>query len=396
MRRMTNIWGAELNGLAQKEWETLREFADAQHFKRMFRAYLRLSLTLRHIVDQHRRFPAEAKEQIIELIDRIRPQIPLKHALKVIGIGRSTYQLWLQQLKYKCMGSPTHLCVKRYPHQASPDEVKTMQSWLTSEALAHWPIYSIAMLALRRKAVLLAPSTWYRYAKLLGIQRQRPSHRRKKRKLGIRAERPDAIWHADVTILDTSTVRHYIYLVVDNFSRKVLSWKVSQKLRATIRVQTLEDAHQQFLSLGRSSNISLMVDGGPENTTIEGFINDSGMDIQKLVAQRDIQFSNSMVEAHNRILKYGYLYRQKINTERQLQKVMTEAVREFNSIRPHIALNGATPDEVYLSGTIPNDQHAKALAKAKKQRVVRNRKELCNRCIINTLLLMFLIRNAFF
>lgn len=48
---------------------------------------------------------------------------------------------------------------------------------------------------------------------------------------------------------------------------------------------------------------------GPENNNIyiDNFISQSEINIQKLFALRDIDYSNSMVEAINKIVKYQYL-----------------------------------------------------------------------------------------
>lgn len=50
-------------------------------------------------------------------------------------------------------------------------------------------------------------------------------------KVGIRAARVNEIWHIDVTtvvLADKSKV--YIQAILDNYSRYVLAWHVSQKL----------------------------------------------------------------------------------------------------------------------------------------------------------------------
>ncbi|WP_246047781.1 hypothetical protein [Leptospira ilyithenensis] len=52
-----------------------------------------------------------------------------------------------------------------------------------------------------------------------------------------------------------------------------------------------------------------MTDGGSENKgELDGWINRSGVAINKIIAQKDVTFSNSQIEALNKIIKYQFLY----------------------------------------------------------------------------------------
>jgi hypothetical protein len=58
----------------------------------------------------------------------------------------------------------------------------------------------------------------------------------------------------------------------------------------------------------------------------------------------DVHYSNSLIEAHNKILKYTYLYRMAIPDGDQLGIILPKIVDDFNN-RPHISLGGLTPNE---------------------------------------------------
>jgi len=59
----------------------------------------------------------------------------------------------------------------------------------------------------------------------------------------LKATFPNQYWHADITIFKTlDNVKQYIYLVVDNYSRKILSWDMADRVSGEIRVQTLREA----------------------------------------------------------------------------------------------------------------------------------------------------------
>src|SRR5690606_11423922 len=71
-------------------------------------------------------------------------------------------------------------------------------------------------------------------------------------------------WHADVTaFLTTDKVKQYIYVVIDNFSRKILSWLTADSVSAGLRKTTIEEALEN-LNAHHHLEIQL-TDGGPEN-----------------------------------------------------------------------------------------------------------------------------------
>jgi len=135
-----------------------------------------------------------------------------------------------------------------------------------------------------------------------------------------------------VSVFKIAGIKYYIYLLSDNFSRNILSWKVSEKLSASIRVQTIREAYAIASENSSDLNVDLIVDGGSENNNeaMNSFIEEDQINIHKLIALRDIDFSNSLIEAHFSIIKYRYLYQMNIENKNQLIKAMEFLVHDFN------------------------------------------------------------------
>lgn len=95
-----------------------------------------------------------------------------------------------------------------------------------------------------------------------------------KKRISVRAEKPNEIWHMDVTRYKTiDNKMMYIYTVMDNFSRKILAWDVSENLSGQIRLNSLNSViNEQFLEKKIVKNeiekLDLIVDGGSENNNI--------------------------------------------------------------------------------------------------------------------------------
>jgi len=97
---------------------------------------------------------------------------------------------------------------------------------------------------------------------------------------------------------------------LDNFSRFILNFQVSEKVSAEIRMQSIKQAYEQYIMVP-GEEVRLIVDGGVENNnnTVDDYISSEEVSVQKLIAGKDIKFSNSMVEAQNKIIKYYYLFK---------------------------------------------------------------------------------------
>jgi putative transposase len=120
-------------------------------------------------------------------------------------------------------------------------------------------------------------------------------------------------------------------------------------------------------------NISLIVDGGSENNNrvVEAFLTTTP--IHKLVARVDVAFSNSMIEAVNKILKYDYLFRSQLSCRDHLDDEVRMAIGDYND-RPHYALKGLTPNQAYSGMTFDEEDYRRRLAIARSERLRVNRK----------------------
>src|SRR5690606_41770537 len=81
-------------------------------------------------------------------------------------------------------------------------------------------------------AAFASPATWARIVKNMGWRRPRKRIHPQKPTVGIRAARPNQIWHVDVSVvrlLDGTKV--FVQGIIDNFSRKILAYRVHAKLK---------------------------------------------------------------------------------------------------------------------------------------------------------------------
>ena len=236
----------------------------------------------------------------------------------------------------------------------------------------------LARLAQRLGKVFASPTTWYRLVRDHKWRRPRQRVHPAKPKVGIRASRPNEIWHVDTTLIrliDGS--RAYLHAVVDNFSRRILAWNVAGTFHPGVTAQLLLDASKRV----PSGKPMLLVDGGVENfnSAVDKVV-ESGL-LKRVLAQTEITFSNSLIESWWRVLKHQWLYLNTLDTVATVRKLVAFYIDQHNTHLPHSAFRGQTPDEMYFGtgSKIPKKLEASRIA-ARHSRMEANRAQTCQVC----------------
>lgn len=346
--------GYELNDINSTElYEVFKKVGEDQKMQRALFTFYRTIKTLKDIIGTGKEYVntlSKHKHRVVKIVQSSKGNYGVKKAIKIFGISVSTFRIWAMEVHFKCGQSLTKLCSNAYPQQLTPKEVRKMHRLLSDEKYLHWPIISVAYYCMKKGILKAHPNTWYKYARLMEMKRKRFRKFKVKYDVGLRANAPNEKWHADITELRTADgIKSYIYLVVDNFSRYIISWRVSDRICAKTRLDTFREAIEKAGLLPEQTDTTqLIVDGGTENNnkTVERFIDKYPVD--KVVALQDIEKSNSMVEALNRLLKYSYLFTRNLMNQTELTNAMHKyVIPDYNNRRPHGSLHGLTPQEAY-------------------------------------------------
>ena len=167
---------------------------------------------------------------------------------------------------------------------------------VTSPEYRHVPTGTLAILAQRLGRVWASPSTWYQLVRKCGWRRPRLRVHPAKPKVGVRTTRADAMWHGDTTVIRLlDGTRAYLHAVIDNFSRRILAWKVADTCVPSNSVAVLLEASRRTTS--SETTPVVMADDGVENVNaqVDELIT-SGI-LRRVLAQTELQFSNSLIEA---------------------------------------------------------------------------------------------------
>ena len=161
---------------------------------------------------------------------------------------------------------------------------------------------------------------------------------------GIEITRPNQVWAMDITYIPMARGFVYLAVVLDWFSRRVLSWRVSITMEAAFCVETLEDA------LARHGKPEIFnTDQGSQFTgaAFTGVLIRNGIAISMdgKGAWRD----NVFVERLWRSVKYEEVYLRAYDSVTEARGLIGCYLDFYNRRRPHSSLDGMTPDQAYFT-----------------------------------------------
>lgn len=175
------------------------------------------------------------------------------------------------------------------------------------------------------------------------LSRRQPSHRIYPYLLrDLAISRPNQVWAADSTYLPMRRGVVSLFAVLDWASRRVLAWRLSNTLTTDFCLEAVREAITQ--------------DGCPEIFNTDQGCQFPSQEFTGLLKDQGIRISldgkgcwrdNVFVERLWRSLKYEEVYVHAYDTVSAAQQGLERYLMFYNQTRPHQALDGQTPDQVY-------------------------------------------------
>ena len=164
---------------------------------------------------------------------------------------------------------------------------------------------------------------------------------------GLKIERPNQVWCADITYLRLKHGFAYLVAIMDWFSRYVLAWEVSNTLEADFCVLALEEA----LRMGHPDISN--TDQGSQFTSEDylGVLEDAKVKIS--MDGRGRFLDNIFVERLWRTVKYEDIYLCDYDTVADARAGLGKYFPFYNGERFHQSLGYQTPAQVYWKGRRP-------------------------------------------
>jgi putative transposase len=161
---------------------------------------------------------------------------------------------------------------------------------------------------------------------------------------GLEINGPDQVWCADITYVPMAYGFMYLVAIMDWWSRYVLAWELSNSMDSEFCIRALTRA----LEAGRVPLIS-NTDQGSQFTS-EAFleaVEAVGIDVS--MDGRGRWIDNRFIERLWRSVKQEDIYLQDYSDGLTAQMGLGNWFFKYNTLRPHQALEYATPAELYFN-----------------------------------------------
>ena len=184
---------------------------------------------------------------------------------------------------------------------------------------------------------------------------------------GVLVVRPNHVWSTDITYIRLAHGFAYLVAIIDWYSRRVLSWRISNSMEAVFCVDCLDEALRNH---GKPEIFNS--DQGSQFTSeaFTGVLKREGIIIS--MDGRGRAFDNIFVERLWRSVKHEDVYLKGYATMGELVFGLAEYFVFYNGERPHQALGQKTPELVYRTaiggGVLPPARNPAVLADLKTRR----------------------------
>ncbi|WP_187182038.1 IS3 family transposase [Rhizobium sp. WL3] len=166
------------------------------------------------------------------------------------------------------------------------------------------------------------------------------------RKLAV--TRPNQVWAMDLTYIPMARGFVYLCAVVDWFSRKVLSWRLSITMEAAFCIEAVEEALARH---GRPEIFN--TDQGSQFTSIDFTAVLKKSQIAISMDGKGAWRDNVFVERLWRSIKYEEVYLHAYKTVSEARVGIGRYLTFYNTRRPHSSLDRQTPDQAYFNALAP-------------------------------------------
>lgn len=165
-------------------------------------------------------------------------------------------------------------------------------------------------------------------------------------------DRANQVWAMDITYIPMARGFVYLAAVIDWYTRRVLSWKVSITMDVLFCLEAVEEAIMRY--------------GTPEIMNTDQGSQFTSQAFTDVLKDHEIQISmdgkgswrdNVFIERLWRSVKYEDIYLRAYESVPAVRAGLNRYFNFYNSRRPHSSLDGQTPDQVYFNA-LPQTQAA--------------------------------------
>ena len=161
---------------------------------------------------------------------------------------------------------------------------------------------------------------------------------------------PNQVWWIDITYIKIRHSHMYLTAIIDWYSRKIMGWNLSDTLETAPILDTVRQAVELF-----GVPAILNSDQGSQFTSAEYKALLRLLGIRQSMDGKSRWADNIMIERWFRSLKTELIYTNEFCSPRELRMGIGHYVDDYNTVRPHAALDYAVLDDFFFAAFAHGD-----------------------------------------
>lgn len=167
---------------------------------------------------------------------------------------------------------------------------------------------------------------------------------------GISPERPEQLWVADITYIDTLDGNAYLHLITDAYSKQIMGYELCDNMEAASTLKALKMALNK-----RKYKLSELIhhsDRGLQycSKLYTDCLKENGIAIS--MTENGDPYENAIAERINGILKDEFGLSDRFENILQAKELTRQSVEIYNQLRPHLSCSMLTPNQMHQQDKI--------------------------------------------
>ena len=279
---------------------------------------------------------------MIQLIDEYRDEFGTRFACESFGISESAY--YRSKLK-----KPMNRDLKKHHRKLSLDEENSVLFHLNSSRFEDQSIPEVYATLLDEGTYICSERTMYRILNRHKAVKERRDQLRhpEYQKPELLATAPNQLWSWDITKLRTHKkwCYHYLYVIMDVYSRYVVGWMVAERESSLLAEQLIwESCRKEGIE---RDQLTIHADRGSamKSKTVAQLMSDLG--ITKTHSRPHVSNDNPYSESQFKTLKYHGSYPKKFNSLFESKIFLNNWFEWYNYHHHHSGIQMMTPNQVH-------------------------------------------------